>query len=313
MLTFGQLKPMEPRSAKEAFDSEEYVFQVKWDGVRMVAFVDKGIVRLQNRKLHPRTQVYPDFQNLHHWIHAEQAILDGEMVAFGENGKPSFKQILSRDLKTDPTAIRMAAQQLPSTYIAFDLLALNGEELLTTPLERRLALLREIAHPSDHFQVIEDFTSGTALFQVIQGQEMEGIVAKLKRSPYVPGEKLDYWLKIKTKKDLIAVVGGYTVKERWLNSLLFGLYLEDQLFYIGNAATGLKANDLKLLDTYLAQMELPRSPFANPPRLYGVRTHWTQPLVTAKLEFMEWTEEIQMRAPVILGFTKDQPTDCQLH
>lgn len=311
MLIYGQVKPMEPRSAKEAFDSAEHVFQVKWDGVRILAFIDNGQVRLQNRKLRPRTQIYPDFQDLHQRIQAEQAILDGEMVALGENGKPSFKQILRRDLLTNTTVIQNTAHQLPAIYIAFDLLAVNGKELLQVPLERRLAILREIARPDDHFQVIEDFPSGKALFQVIAEQDMEGIVAKHRSSPYVPGEKLDYWLKVKTKKDVIAVVGGYTVKERRLNSLLFGLYFEGQLVYIGNAATGLKADDLKLLDTHLTQIELPKSPFINPPRLYGVTTHWVQPLLTAKLEFMEWTGELQMRAPVILGFTKDHHTDCQ--
>lgn len=303
---------MEPRTAKEAFDSDEHLFQVKWDGVRILAFIENGTVRLQNRKLHPRTQTYPDFHNLHRSLKAERAILDGEMIALGENGKPSFKEILSRDLKTDPAAIQIAAKQLPAIYIAFDLLAIDGEELLCRPLEERLAALREVAVPMDHFQVIEDFPSGKALFAVVEAQGMEGIVAKVKQSPYVPGEKPDYWLKIKTKKDVIAVIGGYTVRERRLNSLLCGLFAEGRLFYIGNAATGLTADDLKALDIHLSQLAVSRSPFANPPRLYGVATHWVQPVLTAKIEFMEWTEDLQMRAPVIAGFTRENPADCQL-
>lgn len=312
MLQYGHLKPMEPSLAKEPFDSPNHLFQVKWDGVRMVAFIEQGRVLLQNRKLMPRTHIYPDFANLSQFIKAEQAILDGEMIVLA-NGKPSFAGILKRDLKKDETAIHIASRQNPATFVAFDLLSLNGTELVEEPVERRLGLLREIAIAHDHFQIIEDFPGGNALFQVIEAQNMEGIVAKEKGSPYLPGAKSPYWLKVKTQKDLIAVVGGFTVKERRLNSLLMGAFLEGQFRYIGNAATGLTAADLRLLDTHLRTMETNYSPFINPPKLYSVETHWVQPLLTVKIVFMEWTGDYQMRAPIIQGFTKDEPEECILN
>lgn len=296
---------------QEPFDSPTHLFQVKWDGVRMVAFIEQGRVLLQNRKLMPRTHIYPDFANLPQFIKAEQAILDGEMIVLAD-GKPSFAGILKRDLKKDETAIQIASRYNPATFVAFDLLSLNGNDLLQEPVERRLELLREIANAHDHFQIIEDFPLGTALFRVIEAQNMEGIVAKEKGSPYIPGTKSRHWLKVKTQKDLIAVVGGFTVKERRLNSLLMGAFLEGQFRYIGNAATGLTADDLRLLDTHLRTIETNHSSFVNPPKLYSVETHWVQPLLTVKIVFMEWTGDYQMRAPVIQGFTKDLPEECVL-
>lgn len=311
MLQYGDFIPMEPRSAKDPFDSENHFFQVKWDGVRIVSFIKNGQIKLQNRKQKPRTHIYPDFHQFPQWIKGKEVIMDGEMIVLKE-GKPSFAGILKRDLKTDPAAIQVAARLIPSTYIAFDLLFLDGEDLTSYPVEERLALLRKIAIPNDYFQVIEDFPTGTGLFKVIEEQEMEGIVAKEKGSPYLPGKKTDYWLKVKTKKDIIAVAGGYTIKERRFSSLLMGAYLDGQFRYIGNAATGLTSDDIKILSNHLKKLKVQHSPFINPPKLYGVTTHWIQPILTAKIEFMEWTGHYQLRAPVILGFTKDQPIDCQL-
>ncbi len=311
MIEYGHLKPMEPRSASNPFDSEDYLYQVKWDGVRIVAFIDQKQVRLQNRKLRARSHVYPDFENLSDYIDSKEAILDGEMVVL-KDGKPSFSGILKRDLKTDELAIKVAAEKIPATYVVFDLISLNGQDLTTKPLTQRLELLREIAIPHDYFQIIDDFPSGIALFRAIEEQEMEGIVAKKKDSPYLIGQKTDHWLKIKTSKDLIAVVGGYTIKERRLSSLLMGAYLDGDFHYIGNAATGLTSENLKLLSIHLLEFEIKAAPFINPPRLYGVTTHWIQPLLTVKVEFMEWSNDFQMRAPVIRGFTRDNPQECIL-
>lgn len=311
MLHYGDLIPMEPRSANKPFDSMNHLFQVKWDGVRIVSIINNGQIKLQNRKQKPRTHVYPDFHQFPQWIKGKEAIIDGEMIVL-KGGKPSFAGILKRDLKTDIAAIQVAAKQIPSTYIAFDLLFLNGEDLTSRSLEERLALLREIAIPNDYFQVIEDFPTGIGLFKVIEEQEMEGIVAKEKGSPYLVGKKTDYWVKVKRKKDIIAVVGGYTIKERRFSSLLMGAYLDGQFRYIGNVATGLTVNDTRALSIHLKELKIQHSPFVNSPKLYGVTTHWIQPILTAKIEFMEWTGHYQLRAPVILGFTKDQPTNCQL-
>lgn len=311
MLQYGHLKPMEPRLREEPFHSDKHLFQIKWDGVRILAFIENGQVSLQNRKLQPRTRIYPDFQNLHQFIKAREAVLDGEMIVLANN-KPSFAGILKRDLKKDETAISISAYQNPATYIPFDLLRLDGQDLLKEPVERRLGILREIIIPHDHLQAIEDFPDGIALFNAIEAQGMEGIVAKEKGSPYLPGEKSPYWLKIKTHKDLIAVVGGFTIKECRLNSLLIGAYLLDQFRYIGNAATGLTSADLQLLDTHLRTMTSAHPPFINPPKIYGVETHWVKPVLTLKLQFLEWTGDYQMRAPVILGFTKDVPEECQI-
>ena len=310
-LEYGHLKPMEPRSRKEPFDSKEYIYQVKWDGVRIISFIYEKKIRLQNRKLRARTAIYPDFHNLYQYIKANQAIIDGEMVVL-INGKPNFRGILRRDLKTDENAINVAVHRYPATYVAFDLLALNGEDITGRPLEERLGLLKEIAIPHDYFQVIDNFEQGKSLYNAIEKAELEGIVAKKRTSPYLLDQKSDYWLKVKTSKDIIAIVCGYTIKDRMLSSLIMGIYLEDRLHYIGNVATGLTADDRKILFQNLKKLEVEESPFSKKPKMYGVTVKWVSPLLTAKIEFMEWTGNYQLRAPVILGFTKEKPENCQL-
>lgn len=311
MIEYGRLKPMEPRSAEQPFDSPDYLYQVKWDGVRMVAFVEDGGVRLQNRRLRSRTQIYPDFFDLASHLSAKQAVLDGEMVVLVD-GKPSFSAILKRDLKTDSTKIARAAKSMPATFVVFDLLALDGLDLTKEPLTNRLELLEKIVSPHDYLQVIENFSSGRNLFKVISEQELEGIVAKQRASPYLLGKKTDYWLKTKTRRVLITVVGGYTIKENRFSSLLMGAYLDDQFYYLGNVATGLTLKDIQLLQKHLQEIAIQRPPFVNPPKLSGVLTQWVEPVLTTKVEFMEWTGHFQMRAPVIKGFTQDDPRKCSL-
>lgn len=311
MLKYGQLKPMEPRSAQSPFDSEDYLYQIKWDGVRIIAFVENGIVRLQNRKLRERTTIYPDFHDLDRFIKARQAILDGEMIVLA-NGKPSFAGILKRDLKTDEVAVSFESQRLPATYIVFDLLAYNGQDLTQVPLEDRLKQLRSLVISHDHLQVIEDFPSGTDLFRAVEEQGLEGIVAKQRKSRYLLGKKSDYWLKIKTAQDLIGVVGGYTQKSGRLSSLLLGAFFEEHFFYIGSVSSGLSEREITLLQDNLNEVEIKNPPFINPPKLSGVKTSWVQPLLTVKVSFLEWTGHFQMRSPKIIGFTKDVPMDCQL-
>lgn len=312
LLRYGTIKPMEPRSADQPFDSTDYIYQVKWDGVRIVAFVENGNVRLQNRKLRSRTQTYPDFSDLAVFLTGKQAILDGEMVVL-VNGKPDFSGILKRDLQVDEIKIQRAAKSLPATFIVFDLLALEGSDLTKEPLNKRLELLQKVIKPHDYLQVIENFPSGVDLFTVIKEQELEGIVAKRRDSPYLIGKKTDYWLKIKPRKEQITVIGGYTTKGGYFSSLLMGAYQKDQFYYLGNVSTGLTFREMKLLQKHLQEIKVDKPPFVNPPKLYGVLTHWVEPLLTVKVEFMEWTGFFQMRAPVIKGFTKDDPRKCSFN
>lgn len=280
----------------------------------MLLFYSNGEVRLQNRKLKDRTLQYPE-------VTAELAgslrrpdselILDGEMVVL-ENGKPSFSRILERDLATDTRRIAAMARSLPALYAAFDLLYLDGEELLARPWHERQELLAGIvAGESPHLHLTENFDDGEKLFSAGKSQGLEGIVAKERDSPYIPGDKTSYWLKIKNIRTLKAAVGGFTLNRGRLGALLLGAYQDGRFLYIGRAGSGLKESELEELKRHLVPRTVEESPFDNLPRC-PAGYHWVKPELTVAVDFLEWTPDLRLRAPVVRGFTHDSPADCVL-
>jgi bifunctional non-homologous end joining protein LigD len=304
--------PMEPVPHPEPFDSEEHLFQVKWDGVRMLAFVDHGQVRLQNRRQRDRTTQYPELQALTDLISGPTAILDGEVVAFHQ-GRVSFPSVLRRDQANRPEYIALLMEQMPVTYILFDLLYLDGKDLTGQPLLERHSLLADILSPHPQIVTTDNFTSGTALFTTIKAQELEGMVAKVKNSPYLPGKNHHHWLKIKLRQQQLCVVGGYTTRGSLPNALLVGAFDETGLRYLGRVGSGLSQQQSTALSRSLPELHQTRSPFVNPPQLPTGSFHWVIPVLTLMVEFAEWTPEMHLRAPVVKGFTVVPPEQCVLY
>jgi ATP-dependent DNA ligase len=179
------------------FDSDEHLFEIKWDGTRMLAFVDGAGYRLVNRHRGDRTEQYPEFAFL------AQApagtILDGEMVVL-RDGQPDFRRLLSRDQARRPLTIRMLARSLPATYVVFDLLYHRYRSLLTEPLQQRRALLRQLVHELGQPALVLSegiVGAGTTFFQQVCQLGLEGVVAKRLRSRYRPGRRTRAWIKIK--------------------------------------------------------------------------------------------------------------------
>lgn len=290
------------------------VYQVKWDGVRMLAHIGRDKVMLHNRKLNHRTGHYPELARLAELIQKD-AILDGEIVALRE-GKPSFPLVLKRDLiggggrMPDAAKVRSAMQKVPIYYMVFDILYLNGEDITGLPLSKRYEILGNLLPEDDTIHLVENFTDGEELFAVLSAQKMEGILAKDQRSPYLPGKKHVTWQKIKVRQRQLVVIGGYTVKEGQMNALLAGAYHEGQLVYLGRVATGLRNQDIACLSPVLKAAVRQTSPFVNASP--GKDKIWVDPKLVALIEFQEWTQDLRMRQPVIKGFTQEHPDDCVL-
>lgn len=302
--------PMEPRPAAEPFDDPAYVYQVKWDGVRMLAFVGPQGVRLQNRRLRDRTRHYPELTALARLCRGP-AILDGEVIVL-HGGKPSFPRVLRRDLAGPDQAARLM-DRLPITYMVFDLLLAGDADLSGAPLAARQERLREWLRPADGIELVEDFSAGRALFAAVKEQGLEGIVAKRRASPYVEGKKTSYWLKIKYRRRIHCAVGGCTYKEGHFSALLLGLYHPDgRLVYVGRAGSGLTGEQARQLDRYFRANATAGAPFASPPRLYGVEVVWCRPELVCVVEYQEWTEELGLRAPVVVGFSDRPAAECVL-
>jgi len=297
------LQVMEPVSCDQVFDRDDYLYQVKWDGVRMLAFVEAGQVTLINKRHNERTLQYVELQGLIERLEANNAILDGEIVVL-KNGKPSFPSVMSRDNLRDASKVENVRNLLPINYMIFDLLHLDGKDLRYMPLEERQGLLHSRLQEGDWLHLVEDFAQGSSLFNSICQLEMEGIVAKQKQGRYIGGKHHHDWFKIKYRRRETCLIGGYTLRERTVNALLLGQEQENGLLFVGRAGSGLNSQQQETLSRYLPAYEKERSPFANITRRPN-GYHYVEPFIKVEVEFSEWTGDLHMRAPVIKNFVDE--------
>lgn len=305
--------PFEPVESNAIPQGAQWIAQVKWDGVRICTYWDGNEVKLFNRRRNERTCHYPELLKIEQYVNAESAILDGEVIAL-KNGKPSFYEVMKRDGIRDLKKIPSAQQQVPVTYMIFDILYLNHKWVVSSPLAERLKLLQEIYKPCNQVQLVDGFEDGEALFEAVQEQNLEGIVLKDLTSTYSINGKDRRWIKKKNYHDLIAVVGGVTFRQSIINSLLLGLFDEEnRLWYIGHAGTGkLTQTDWETFTRMIRPFLQDEMPFANKPsRIKGAI--WVKPLITVKIKYTEWIEGHTLRQPSIQAFVKTPPHQCKLN
>jgi bifunctional non-homologous end joining protein LigD len=317
-LTIGviNLEPifaMEPVSSDSIPKGEEWIAQVKWDGVRILTYSDNHEVRLFNRKKNERTLHFSEITTISQYCSSTSVILDGEVIALGEDGRPSFQQVMRRDGLRKLDRIKMVVESVPIIYLIFDVIYLDGEWIDNKPFHERNEILGEIITPHDHIQLVPAMTEAEALFHAIKEQGMEGIVMKRTSSPYTIGKKRDDWLKVKNYRDIIAVIGGFTLGHDTVNSILLGLYDNvGNLHYVGHTGTGkMTVSDWKELTKELGEMVTDRHPFNKTPQRHSHAT-WVRPEKTVKIKFAEWTEGGAMRQPSIEGFIVVPPQECLL-
>jgi bifunctional non-homologous end joining protein LigD len=304
---------MEPVSSDIIPNGEDWIAQIKWDGVRILTYADNQEVRLYNRKKNERTLNYPEITNISEYCTSPSVILDGEVISLGENGKPSFHDVMRRDGLRKLERLKMVAESVPIIYMIFDVLYLNGEWINNKPFHERNEILAEIITPNEHIQLVPSITEAEALFSAIKEQGMEGIVLKRTGSPYAIGKKRDDWLKVKNYRDIIAVIGGFTLGYNTVNSILLGLYdSEGKLQYVGHTGTGkMTVSDWKDLTKELKEIVAEHHPFKKKPQHHTHAT-WVRPEKTVKIKFAEWTEGGAMRQPSIEGFIEVPPQECLL-
>ncbi|WP_211749169.1 RNA ligase family protein [Paenibacillus sp. Marseille-Q4541] len=303
--------PFEPVRTDLFPSGDPWIAQVKWDGVRMLTYYDGEEVRLVNRKRNDRTIQYPELGQADVYSSASSFILDGELIAFA-NGKPSFHEIMRRDSLRSERSIRQGLQSVPVTYMVFDLLYLDGEWLTHLPLSERQTKLSQIIKPQPLVQVVQNFPDGNVLFEAAKAQHLEGVVVKDLTSTYAIDGKDNRWQKRKKNGDLYAVIGGVTLRDKIVNSLLVGLYREDGvLTYIGHAGSGrFTGKDWRDLTERIQSLRTNEMPFDQlPGRDQGAI--WIRPEIVVRITFLEWTPGGTMRHPTIESFAPHiQPGDC---
>lgn len=295
------------------FDSEKHIFELKWDGTRCIAFLGRDNVRLQNRRLLDITYRYPEFLKLNRGLKVKSAVLDGEIVVL-EKGRPNFERLQQREHIEDAKRIDILSGLIPSTYVVFDLLYLNGKSLLKQPLIERRELLKKLFPFGDNAIFSESYSKGKKLFSVALKKGFEGIMAKDKVSPYLPGERSGYWLKIKKAFDIDAVVCGYLEGEGnrrgYFGSLILGVYDGRKLIHIGQVGTGYDDETINRIYQRLLKLKIGRSPFDAEPELKR-KAYWCRPEIVVRVGYHEWTKDNRLRIPVFKGIRNDKaPEEC---
>jgi bifunctional non-homologous end joining protein LigD len=316
------IHPMLAESIDKPFDGDDWLFEIKWDGYRAVAFLENGHVRLVSRNQNDLTPRYPELQDLPQFIKAKTSILDGEVVALDEEGRSSFSLMQQRTGFRPGGKRGVANADLPVLYYAFDLLYLDGYDWRRVPLQQRKAKLASLLVQGDSVRYSDHYEAhGKALFAMAQKKGLEGILAKKRDSSYEERRSRD-WLKIKIRHTLEAVVGGYTAPEgsrAHFGSLVLGLYdKQKRLIHVGQVGSGF---DQRLLDEVwksLKKLETKKNPFSG--EVEALReVYWIKPQLVAEVEYAEWTGGAvagsgpKLRAPVFLGLRDDKdPKECML-
>jgi bifunctional non-homologous end joining protein LigD len=302
----GHYRPMLATLAHELPAGEGWLYEVKWDGYRALAYLAGGEATLVSRNGNDLTPRFPDVAKaLAKHVKTPDCVLDGEVCALDEAGRPSF------------SAMQQGKAGTPIVYEVFDLLELEGEPLLDLPLAERRAKLEQLLdrRKQTTVRLSETFEDGPALFHAAHEQRLEGVIAKRSDSPYRQGKRTREWLKVKTHGRQEFVIGGYTKgqgrRSGRFGSLVLGVWQGKELVYVGNCGTGFTDRDIDDLLDRLRPLEQPESPFRTVPKMPKVRKAdvvWVKPELVCEVEFVEWTHDGRLRAPSFQGLREDKPS-----
>lgn len=295
------------------FSDPNWLFEIKWDGVRALAFLDDGKLQLRARSGSDITSHYPELAALPQAFTGHQAILDGEIAVLDQRGHSDFGKLQERMHVRNPSPKLIS--QYPVVYFVFDLPYCDGYDLRAAPLLQRKQLLQRLLHNSDKVRYSDhQLEHGEALFELATQNELEGIVAKRIDSHYV-SERSSNWLKLKTSKRLDAVVGGWTAPRGAglpFGSLLLGLREGKKLLFIGHVGSGFNTQTHKEIGAKLEKLETGQCPFDEVPETNEKAT-WVRPELVARVRFSGWTQEKRLRHPVFLGLRDDaNPQQCRV-
>jgi bifunctional non-homologous end joining protein LigD len=291
-------------------DEAAYAYELKWDGVRALAYCEPGRVHLESRTQRDITSQYPEVTRaLREALGSREALIDGEVVAFDDEGRPDFQRLQRRMHVGSDSTIRRRMADTPATYIAFDLLHLEGHALLDLPYADRRELLGKLDLDAPGLQCpTHHLGEAKALLELTKERGLEGLVAKRRDSTYLPGRRSRAWVKIKNVRTADLVVGGWIEgqggRSGRFGALLVGYYDDEgDLRYAGRVGTGFTDRSLDDIGRLLAPLERDSSPFdgRQPPK----ESHFAEPTLVAHVEFNEWTNAGTLRAPSFKGLRDD--------
>jgi bifunctional non-homologous end joining protein LigD len=306
---------MKATPASSLPSGDGWIYEVKWDGMRVLADVTPGGVQSWSANGRDATAAYPELGALAEALAPVEATLDGEVVALDAEGRPSFERLQGRMHVTSPVDAARRAVETPVAYVVFDLLRLAGHDLTGRPWHERRHLLDQLADDlPPGIDVAPVYDDGDSLLEAARQRGLEGVVAKRSDAPYLPGARSRAWVKVKVRLHDEMVVGGWSGgmgnREGKLGSLLFGYHDtpgSPTLRYAGRAGSGFTWAELDRMERRLTELATPECPFdPPPPPLHRKGAHWVRPEVVVEIEYGEWTTEGRLRHPVYLGERTDK-------
>jgi bifunctional non-homologous end joining protein LigD len=305
----NDLRPMLATLVKSTPRGDGWGWELKWDGIRALGYVDGGRIRLVTRNGNDVTRRYPELRRLGEALGARDVVLDGEIVAFDDDSRPNFELLQQRMHLDNEAMIRKLVGQVPVTYVLFDLLWLDGHSTMELPYLERRERLRGLGLNGASWQTPpHEDGDGAAMLAVSKRFGLEGVVVKRLDSRYEPGRRSHAWLKFKNQRRQEFVIGGWQPGEKGrtgsIGSLLLGYYEGEELYYAGKAGSGLTGPVIQELEARFANSEIADSPFATGRLPKGVR--FVEPELVAEVRFTEWTTAGNIRHPTFLGLRTDK-------
>ncbi len=289
----------------DPFDSSDFIFEIKYDGTRCISYISSNTLLFLNRRGFFFQNKYPEFKEINKWINASKVILDGELVIL-DQGKPNFKLLQERE-QTSETRASILSEIMPATYFVFDILHLDGKDLINLDLMKRKEILRQVIRENDRIKLVSYVdTKGKELFEFAKKEGLEGIVAKNKFSVYEQKRSWN-WRKIKDLKTADVIILGYTKGqgERDLGAIIIGAYLNNKLTCLGKVGTGFSKEEIQKIEEFTKNN--PGIPICDEDAI------WCAPKLVCEVKFMEITEDKKLRAPSFIRFRDDKAAeDCDL-
>ena len=300
------IKPMLIGVEGSSFDSEEYIYELKLDGERCIAYLDRDKTVLKNKRNMLMLPKVPELAEIHKNVNV-RCILDGELAVI-KDGKPDFFEIQKRSMMSNPVKIDMAAKKYPACFTAFDILYYENRQVTDLPLTERKELLQKAVISENGRFAVSRFIekNGIQFYALAEQQELEGIVAKRKDSKYYFDKRTKDWIKIKYLQDDDFVVLGYVPKENSMNSIILGQYSNGQLVYKGHVTLGVGGEPFRRIKT----LNKTDCPFSEIPK-GNENAVWVTPELVCTVKYMMKTESGGMRHPVFKGLREDKsPEEC---
>ncbi|MBI4430054.1 MAG: hypothetical protein HY562_13150, partial [Ignavibacteriales bacterium] len=288
--------------------SGDYLYEVKWDGIRAMISLDEGVVKIRSRNNKDITKSFPELLIPEKAFRATNALFDCEIVCLDKSGKPVFKDVINRMHQTTEGAVARARAKFPAVCYVFDCLYLDGRAIVNELLIRRRAWLKDVVRPDTPYRVSEVVDEGKELFEAAKNMGLEGIMAKERNSPYIVGKRSSYWLKIKTRQTADCVIIGYTKGKGSRDSAFGALHVAQKkngdLMYVGKVGTGFDDRMLKSIYRELKKFREIKKPIKQK-TLDDIATIWIEPKLFCEVQYASLTKDKMLREPVFLRLRPD--------